>query len=156
MIGSRKQDTRTIGGFELTTIQLPSVRGSRLRVRLLKLLAPAGSALAGVLKGKSPEDLKTLDVGVIAPALMAIATQLDDGIHDSLMLQLLVCSSVVVDGPAGKIKVDLTSMQAIDQAFGGDVEALWAAARVSLEVNLGGFFDGATGTGPGELPAPTP
>lgn len=150
MIGSRKQDTRTVGAFELTTYQLPSTRGSRLRVRLLKLLAPAGERLAAVLKGKSFDDIQALDVAVIAPAIMAVAMQLDDTVHDSLMLQLLVCSSVVAEGANGKVKIDLTSLQAIDQAFGGDVDSLWAAMRASLEVNLGGFFAGRSVAG---LPA---
>lgn len=157
MLGSRKQDTREVNGLQLTTIQLPSTRGSRLRFRLIKLVGPAVGALAAGLKGKKVEtleDLKALDVGVLAPAIMAVAQQLDEALHDALLLQLLCCSTVTGEGPNGKVKVDLTSISAFDQAFGGDVDALWAAAKASLEVNLGGFFDGRSGAG--EPPDPTP
>ena len=151
MIGDRKTDIRTINGFELTTVQLPSMRGSRLRFRLAKLLAPA----AGALRGKSLTDLQALDVADIAPAIMAIATQLDDAAHDALMLELLICTSVVVDGPSGKVKYDLTKAAAIDQAFGSDVDALWAAAKTSLEVNLGGFFGASAGSAAPQVPTPS-
>lgn len=144
---ARTEETRTINGLEVTTIKLPSMRGSQLRFRLIRLLAPAGPALGAVFTGKKLSDLGAVDVISILPALPALFAQLDDATHDALLCQILVCTSVVADGPKGKVKYDLTSKAFIEQAFSDDVDALWAAARFALEVNLSGFFTGQAAPG---------
>ena len=149
---SRKQEEREIGGLKVTTIQLPATRGSRLRFKLIKLLAPA----AGALRGKSLkyDDLKATDVAELAPALAAMVSQLDEAAHDALLLEMLVCTSVVRDDGNGRpVKFDLTSKAIVDQAFDGDVDALWGAWKFALEVNLGGFFAASGGSA---QPDPTP
>lgn len=146
---SRKQEERTIGDYNVTTVQLPATRGSRLRVRVLKLIAPA----LGQLRGKKIDDLKAIDIADFAPALQEIMGQLDDQTQDALMLEVLVCTSVIAQGPSGQIKYDLTSKPIIDQAFDGDVDALWGAMKFALEVNLRGFFNASVGK---SQPIPTP
>lgn len=136
-MSTRKTEDRDIGDLKVTTIQLPAMRGSRLRLRLLKMLSP----LLGALEGKKLDDVMKLDVSDLAPAIMAAASQLDDATHDALILQILLCTSVQTTDASGKqIRFDLTSQSTIDQAFGGDVDALWSAAKFALEVNLGGNF----------------
>jgi hypothetical protein len=148
----RKTEEREIGALKVTTIQLPATRGSRLRFKLVKLLAPALGAIGG--KAVNFNDLKSMNVVELAPALVALVSQLDDAAHDALLLEMLVCTSVVRDDAGGRpIKFDLTSKAFIDQAFDGDADALWTTWMFALEVNLGGFF--AASGGPAQ-PGPTP
>lgn len=147
---SRKTEEREINGLKVTTIQLPATRGSALRFKLARVLAP----VAGTLRTKTAADLLSLNVADLAPTLMALAAQLDPAVMDALMLEILACTSVITTDAAGRqIKFDLTSKQIIDQAFDGDVDALWSTMRFAVEVNLSGFFAALAGN---TQPAPTP
>ena len=154
---SRTSETRTIGEFEVTTQKLPATRGSRLRFKLVRLLGPAASSLAPLVgKDGKLEELLGLDIAAVAPAIVALASQIDDEKHDALMLEILICTSVVADGPKGKIKFDLTSKALLDQAFDGDVDALWKTVMFALEVNLSGFFSGRGSPAPDASVTPAP
>jgi hypothetical protein len=144
-VSTRKQEEREIAGLKVTTIQLPAMRGSRLRVKLAKLIVPVLGAFKGS-KLSSVQDVMKMDIADLAPALVAVASQLDDTAHDTLMLELLICTSVVRDDGSGKaLKFDLTTKQIIDQAFDGDVDALWKAVAFAIELNLGNVFSASTG-----------
>jgi len=139
----RKTETRQISAFDVTTIQLPALKGSALRFKLGKVLAPALAAL----RGKSLGDVMKSDLADLQPALMAIFDRLDEKQAEALMLDALLCTSVVTTDNDGKlIKYDLTTAKWIDLAFGGDVDALWSTVKFALEVNLRGLFVAGAGT----------
>jgi hypothetical protein len=148
----RSIETRAIAGFEVTTQKLPSMAGSRLRFKLGRLLAPA---IAG-LRGKRLDNLVAQDIADLAPAFAALVQQLEPRTHDELILEVFACTYVIGETSNGsKIKFDLTSTQIIDQAFDGDVDAMWLAAKFVLEVNLRGLASLFPNRVGGEQPAPT-
>ena len=151
---ARTEETRTIGELEVTTVKLPAIRASKLRFKLLRLLAPAAPALAAVFTGKKLADLKGTEIASILPALPGLLAQLDDATHDAMLRDALVTTSVVADGPKGKIKFDLTSLALIEQAFGSDVDSMWSTWLFAVEVNLSGFFSGRVDPAPA-LPTPS-
>lgn len=147
----RRTETRVINGLEVTTQQLPSMAGSRLRFKLGRLLAPS----IGALRGRRIEDLMSLDIAELAPALVALVQQLDARTHDELLIEIFAGTYVVGKDDKGKLRIELTSAQWIDQAFDGDVEAMWLAAKFALEVNvrnIASLFPNRVG---GAQPAPT-
>lgn len=137
----RRTETRTIAGLEVTTVQLPAMRGSRLRFRVLRTIMPALATL-NEFRGKSMDEIMASDVGKLLPALRHVVEQLDDKAQESFLLEVLLCTNVIsIDESGKRIVVELTSASFVDLAFGGDVDALWQTFAFALEVNLGGFFD---------------
>lgn len=146
----RKTETRTIGGLDVTSIQLPSTRAYALVRKVGKVVAPA----LGALRGKTPGAIMGSDLADLAPALESLFDKLDDQSADSLMLEALACTSVTRQGDDGRlIKYDLTTKAAIDLAFDGDLRSLLLTIKFALEVNFASFFDGS---GPSASASPAP
>lgn len=147
----RPSETKRISAtIEATSQKMPSMSGSRLRFKIGKLLVPA---LAG-FRGKALDDVMKLDLAELQPVLAPLLAQLDEKTHDALMLEILTHTYVVrTEDGKEPIRFDLGNAKAIDLAFDGDVDALWATAWFALGVNLKGVF--AAGAGNAQ-PSPTP
>ena len=144
-----ESQTKTIDTYDVTVQKLPAVRGSRLRVRLLKLVSP-GLARLGELRGQTFDQVMGSNVSSLLPALVGIVTQLEDKVQDALMLEVFACTYVISTNSQGtKVKHELSSLSNLDQAFGSDVDSMWKAFAFTLEVNLGGFFDAIKKLAPG-------
>lgn len=131
-----KIETRQIDGLDVTSQQLPATRSYRLLPKVLKLIVP----VLGATRGKKGID--DVDVAALAPVL----EQLDDATMDALLLETLVCTSVVTTNDKGaQVKYDLTSKQWIDAAFGGNVVALVKTMAFALQLNFAGVFHESAG-----------
>ena len=121
--GMKLSKTKQIGDLEVTTTKLPTLRGSRLRMKVNRLLMGNGQKIEG---GELTAELFT---GFLA--------DLPDADADTLILESLVSTVVVRDDAQGsKIKFDLSNLSQIDLAFDGDDLAMWQSVLFSWEVNL--------------------
>lgn len=112
--------TKQIGELEVTTTKLPTLRGSRLRMKVQRLMS--GQKADGEL---TPQ------------ILFSLLALLKDEEADALILESLVSTSVVrADAQGTKIKFDLSGLSQIDLAFDGDDMAMWQTVLFSWEVNL--------------------
>jgi len=119
----RISKTKQIGDLEVTTTKLPTLRGSRLRMKVNRLLMGNGQKIEG---GELTAELFT---GFLA--------HLPDAEADTLILESLVSTVVVRDDAQGsKVKFDLSNLSQIDLAFDGDDLAMWQSVLFSWEVNL--------------------
>ncbi|MBA3841176.1 MAG: hypothetical protein H0X39_00895 [Actinobacteria bacterium] len=113
--------TKVVGDLEVTTQKLPTLRGSKLRFKVNRLILRDG-----VPTGE-------LD----AEKFTALLAQLPEADADALILESLVCTSIVSTNAQGtKVKYELTTLGVIDQAFDGDDMAMWECVMFSWEVNL--------------------
>jgi hypothetical protein len=112
-----KTETKTIGGMQVMTTQLPPLRALGLMSRLRKAGGAAGAevSLAELLLSLPPDESK------------------------GLACESLVHTSVIVEGQ----KVDLTSESAIDSAFTGRLPALFEVVTFALETTFADFGDAA-------------
>lgn len=124
-------ERKSIDGLEVTTTQLPSMRALALSTRLLKVVAPA-MAHAGGLSMAS-------DIADLAPALAALAGQLEPELVQSLTRELLAFTTVEMSGKV----MQLSTEEAINLAFAGRLMTLFKVLAFSLKVNFENFFDAA-------------
>ena len=106
----------------------------------LKLMRKVGRAVAPALAHAPDELSDDMDVGDIATPLAALFDQLDDKAQDALLLDLFATTQAVKDG----VVIDLRTLANQDKAFGENARLLLQVAWFVLEVNLGGFTDGAS------------
>lgn len=122
--------TKQIGELEVTTTKLPTLRGSRLRMKVNRLLL--GSS-AKVAQGE-----------LTAEVFTSLLAHLTDADADALVQESLVSTTVIgLDAQGAKIKHDLSSLKAIDTAFDGDDLAMWETVMFAWEVNLASPTRGA-------------
>lgn len=115
--------TKQIGDVEISTTKLPTLRGSRLRMKVNRLLMGTGTKIEG---GELTAELFT-----------SFLAHLPDADADALILESLASTVAVRDDAQGsKIKFDLSNLSQIDLAFDGDDLAMWQAVLFSWEVNL--------------------
>lgn len=107
-----------IGSFDVTTTKLPTLRGSALRFKIQRLFT------ADKTGSLSPERIG-----------MALAL-LPDADVNQLLLETFVCTTLVADGPNGKLNYGLAKLTDIDFAFDGDIDAMWEAVSYVWEVNF--------------------
>lgn len=142
----RKTLTRQIGSLEVTTTQFGSTTASTMLVRLLKIVGPAIGELAPLAgKAESLQDLGGLPVGILGPALVAVAEAVgDSATFEKLLTDILRGTLVIARDESGKLtKHDLSGgREAIDAAFDGRLRDLFVVAAFALEVNFGDFFAG--------------
>lgn len=141
----RKTVTRQIGTLEVTTTQFGSTTASTLIVRLLKVVGPAIEQLAPLAGTADLADIGKMNVGVIGPALVAVAEAVgDSATFEKLLTDILRGTLVISRDDSGKLtKHDLSGgREAIDGAFDGRLRDLFVVVAFALEVNFGDFFAG--------------
>ncbi len=126
-----------IGDFEVTTQKLPTLRGSSLRFKVNRLFSKEKGTVGDLT----------------AEVLTAMLAQLEDNEVQTLILESLVCTSIITNDDRGqKIKYDLTKLSTIDQVFDGDVDLMWETVMFAWEVNFSRPTKGAAVV----LPDPAP
>lgn len=148
---SRITKTETIGAYEVTVVQHPSVRGFKLFTRIARLLVPVigklGPMLGVVVKEDfAMEDLMKFPVENLSGALTAMFSQLDDATAESILLEVLSGTTVVWNQNGTLMKADLVDGQkAVDTAFDGELASLLKVAGFALKVNFRDFLGGSVG-----------
>ncbi len=137
------QDSDTIDGIKITTVQYPPVRLARFQARLAKTLAPAISSMKG-MDTKVLAKMVDMDVATAGPVLAAVFAELDEKTVDFVIKESLGGSYVVVVDSEGKDRrIELTKLDEVDRAFEGKLATMYKAIWFALKVNFADFFDGA-------------
>jgi hypothetical protein len=144
-----KVQSTTVGDMKVTVQKHPVMRGLVLKARLLKLVAPAlsqASALSNVTS------LAQADVGALAPALQALAAQIQPTELPGLISEVLACTTVIVRDSAGMLnQIDLgLGDEMLQQVFSSRSDLdLFRVVAFALKVNFADFFvAGAPGSAP--------
>jgi hypothetical protein len=125
-------ETRDIRGLTVRCTQLPARRAYALVPKLGAIMAPA----LAELETSQIKDLGAVDLSAVGPAFQRFFQALEDADADKLMMQLLSSTSVIKDGDL----FDLTSGAKIDQAFEGNLPALFQTLWFSVELNFADFI----------------
>lgn len=130
-----KHETREIDGISVTSTQFPAMKAYNLFGKLVRLAAPVFGAMAGV--GGEP------DADATMTAISALFSQLDEETADDLALKLLASTQVLMPAseqrPQPRI-LSLTSREAIDTAFEGQLMTMLGAMKLAIEVNFSDFI----------------
>ncbi len=127
------QQSTKIGNREITSVQLDVITAYKLLAKIGKVMIPAALAARGVT-GKS-------DSTELMPAITQLFDALSPELAESLMLESLQATSVVMPDANGKLlKIDLTGASMIKAAFAGDLKAMLLTMKFALEVNYASFF----------------
>lgn len=133
-MNEQKPETRTIGGYEVTTTRLPPMRALKLAPKIIKLMTPLLhlQALAG-------GGLGNVDTSELTSAIDELVVQLDAKTIDLLCTELLARTSVVMpDAQRGVDRVvELDAPEMIDIAFGDEdgLPRLIGVLKFAGEVN---------------------
>lgn len=146
---TRTPETRTIGGFEVSTTRLEVTRALRLAPKIMKLLVPA-LPLVGLVN--SGFDLANVDHETLVPSVTALLGALDDDMLNLLFKELLSDTSIIIPDESGRSVVcELNTQQLINIALGGLENGMTVLAEILLfagEVNYKrSFFDLVTKVG---------
>ena len=133
-----KTQTKTIAGYEVSVTQLPAMASFRLLTRLSKILTPAVGELLSLASGA--EDVGSVDVSKLAPALAVLADRLNEEDAEHLVKEAILgrCSLV---SDSNK-HVDVTRA-IFDETF-CDIQDLLELLWFALTVNYGNFIDAVT------------
>ena len=134
-----ERQEREIEGLQVKSQQLPAMRAYKLMTKLGKLIEP-------VARMMTPEIIAGAKAGkfdAMLPVAMAIFAELDEARAESVALDILACTSVIVPG-AGKNgapgNVGLQDTKAINLAFTGNLKAMMKTLLFALEVTYKDFF----------------
>lgn len=137
-----KTESKNIDGHEVKSTQLPAMRSLKLKARLGRVAGPAVKelgAVAGDLADWKDDD--DVDFEKLAPALMALAANLDDATVDELFPQILASTTIVKDNR----QIELDSSENINNAFTGNLNLMFKVVAFALKVNFSDFLLGAVG-----------
>jgi hypothetical protein len=135
-----KTESTTIDGMEFQTTQFPAMASFNLLARLVKTLGPAISALTAA----NPEtDLRDL-AGPLAAGLQTLNA--DDA--SRLVLDVLSCTTALVQGPSGTKLVALNTQGNIDVVFSGRLMVMFKVLAHALKVNYEDFAGGSDPAAP--------
>jgi hypothetical protein len=130
-----QSETRTIGGDEYEVTQLPSGRGRKLLLRLLRIVGPAIAEL--VKDGTSSVKLSDVSADGLAAALQELAARLTEDDFEYAVRELTSGTKVrIAGGPA--VKLETVS----ELHFAGNYGAMLSWLGFALEVNFRSFFGG--------------
>lgn len=117
----------TFDGLEFQTIQLPAMTALELMPRMARLSAALeGSATGSALTGAE-----------LSGALTALFKQ----------------TSVLIDDPKGRRRIELTDKAKLDQVFTGRLPTLFKVSKWVQEINYAGFTPGDSSDA-GDAPSP--
>lgn len=145
-----KTETATIRGRSVTTTQLPVLASYMLFAKLSKLVGPALASVKGLEIDSLEALLTNNDLSVLGAPLTALAVEVLAA-DKALPREILACTAVVVEGR----RIELTSEDAINVAFEGDLVGLLSTVWFAVRVNYADFFGEAAGKLGGLLAAVT-
>lgn len=127
-------ETRTISGDEYEVTQLPSGRGRKLLLRILRVVGPA---LAELVRGGDGVKLSEVGADGLASAMQELAARLTEDDFEYAVRELAGATKVRIGGG------DPTKLETIiDLHFAGEYGAMLQWLAFALEVNYRSFFDG--------------
>jgi hypothetical protein len=139
-----QSETKTIGSTEYEVTQLPSGRGRKLLLRLVRIVGPAvGELLKGGEAGTAT--LASVSAEGLSAAVGELAARLGEDDFEYAVKELASSTKVRVDGGG---LVPLASV--LDLHFAGAYGEMLSWLAFALEVNFRSFFSGL-----GSLVAPT-
>lgn len=130
---------RDIAGRVYQTTLLGSKAGTRMSVRLLKLMGPTTSSFVDGLAGGRGDGEQSIALGV-SDALREISTRLTGDELLSLMEELAKRTTVTLDAEHQPRLSDI-----FDEHFSGKYDEMMAWLKFCLEVNFQSFFGGSVG-----------
>jgi hypothetical protein len=124
---------KTINGVTYMVTQFPARRALRLQTKLVKLLAPSVSALAGGANLSDVKNVMDAKIGgeVISKAVTTLVERLDEDYVVNLIMELLASTR-----REGK---EISEAQ-FDMIYAGNFKELFQALYFVVEVNFGSFF----------------
>jgi hypothetical protein len=120
------------GELEFSTTQFPCMKALEIMVSLQKLGssgAPGNAHISAAMAGLKPEEAGKLFVDV------------------------LQCTTTIIETPQGKRQITFNSKDALDKVFSGRLKLLFDVLEHAIEVNYGDFTEGSDVPAP---PAQTP
>lgn len=130
-----KTEEATYSGIKVSCTEFDAWRGSKLALRVLKVVGPTLAALSSV---KSVGDLQSMGSALL-PKIAEALTSLDTDEAMNLMGDLLTGTEAWLE--SGK-RVPLIGQIAINQVFSGKLKALFQTVFLAIQTNFADFFDG--------------
>lgn len=133
----RETREKRIGPYTYKVTHLDASAGTRMGVRLLKMLGPTAAGFLEGAAGAKTDGEGSLAVGA-AQALREIAALAQPDEYMAFMKELAHCTVVVLDSEHQPRLDDI-----FDDHFAGHYDWLREWFRFALEVNFSSFFGGA-------------
>ena len=130
-----KTEETTIDGVKVTVTQFPARLGLKIKVKLMKLAAPAIATATGALKGGLDAEIDSV---VLGAAVKELVSNLDQDVIVDFIITELLQSTRLNDK-------ELTE-EVFDMEFSGNYSLLYKVIGYVLKVNYSDFF-GKSGIG---------
>lgn len=130
-----KSESVEFDGIIFETTQFPAMRAYGLLARLVKVIGPAMSVLAGADKDTRLEDMGPVLGGALANVTPAEA--------QSLLLEIFGSSTAQVTDQTGPRILQLGTQAGVDQVFTGRLKVMFKVLAHALKVNFGDFSEGS-------------
>lgn len=116
-----KTVSKTIGDLEFQTTQFPAVKALEIMSSLQKLQSSDMSRAMGNLK---PGEAK------------------------ALFLEVLQCTTTIIETPQGKKLITFDKQESLDRVFSGRLKMMFQVLEHAIEVNYGDFNEGSVDPAP--------
>ncbi|HEY6018998.1 MAG TPA: hypothetical protein VIY48_03630 [Candidatus Paceibacterota bacterium] len=116
-----KTVSKVIGGMEFQTTQFPAVKALEVMSSLQKLQSADMSKAMSALK---PGEAK------------------------ALFLEVLQCTTTIIETPQGKKLITFDKAESLDRVFSGKLKTMFDVLAHAIEVNYGDFNEGSTDPAP--------